>query len=125
MKKLIFACILVLTSQSAFAEDVWTVNSNGINTSPISTEALKARVQTAIKKYQKLNSEQTGDLRRFTCIVKKNTQLRSEAFVESCSAMLDLPADYCWYGSFKLDVGYEIFNNDTISSLKYDWVDGY
>jgi hypothetical protein len=124
MKNLILACVLVFVSQSAFAEDVWTVSSKGLNNSPISTEMLKARVVNSIQTYKKIDSN-LGELRSFSCVVKKNTQLKSEAFVESCSALLDLPSDWCYYGSFKLDVGYEIYSNDTINSLKYEWVNQY
>jgi hypothetical protein len=121
MKKLIFALTLVMVSSSAFADQSWTVKSKGANPSPITSEAITAQVQKAIDSYKTLNAE-VGALESWTCTVKKVTSPPARNYIDTCSAILDLPSDWDYYGSFKLDVGFDPYNNSTITSLNYQWI---
>lgn len=115
MKNLFVLAVLFVT-QSAFADQSWVVESTGVNASPVANQAIVTKVNAAIDTYKKTDSN-LGDLRRWSCIV---TQAGETSFVEACAIILELPADWCYSGGFKLDAS---FDAEAITIENYEWTE--
>ena len=113
--------IAILFSISANASQTWTVSSqNKSETSPIPFNKVERKVLSAVKAYKAFEKD-LGEVKSWTCEVVADTQPNSYAAVTKCSVALDLPSDWCYYGSFKLELGFDRSNGSVIT-LKYEWV---
>ena len=119
--KLIMVALFFVFGVNAYANSVWVVSSaSRSNESPVSYEKVERKILGAVESYKVFDAG-IGAVKSWTCLVTASASTPSGAGVTSCTANLDLPAGYCWYGSFRLQVGFDPVTTN-VTSLQYFWV---
>ena len=121
MKNLSLALIFALTTSSlAFADQTWTVTSKGKEKNPIAYEDIQKVVAGGVTGYKAFDNT-IGEMKSWECkVVQKSIGAGMRTYIDTCVATLDLPADWDWYGSFKLSLGFDPINAK-VTSLNYEW----
>ena len=118
--KTLSVLLLVLFSMSANASQVVTISSNGkVVRSPLAYSEVESKVQSAVKAYKAFDKN-IGEISSWSCDVALEAQANAMPAITKCNVVLTLPRDWDYYGSFKLDLGFDRVSG-TVTSLKYEW----
>ena len=105
---------------SAFADQTWTIDSKNKQSVPFAYEKVAAKINSTVMAYGKFSNTEMGEVTSWVCKVSKKSP-RVIPYLDQCEVKLTLPESWHYYGSFKLNLGFDAFS-ESVTSLQYEWV---